>query len=147
MKDVIIDRPSLQTRRQRLVYGSVTLVFWALWIYLWLPLLALFGWLLGIRIAYTEMVVRHGFTLLQGKVTDYLTVVAWLGGALLVWAYYNFLRFHGSQRRRARPPVTRAEQASHYGIASAELARWVDARRLVVHHDEAGRLTGADPGT
>src|ERR1017187_7341901 len=50
MKDFIIDRPSLQTARQRLIYGSVTLGFWVLWIYLWLPIVGLIGWALGIRI-------------------------------------------------------------------------------------------------
>jgi biofilm PGA synthesis protein PgaD len=147
MKHVIIDRPSLQSLRQRVVYGSVTLVFWVLWIYLWLPLLALVGWVLGIRIAYSEMVIRNGFAVLQGRIGNWFVVVAWLGGALLLWAYYNLARFHGSQRRRPRPAVTRAEQARHYGIAPAELARWTDSRRLVVHHDADGRITGADPGT
>jgi biofilm PGA synthesis protein PgaD len=147
VKHVIIDRPSLQSVRQRFVYGSVTLLFWVLWIYLWLPLLALLGWALGIRIAYTEMVIRNGFTLLQGKVTDYAIVVGYLGGSLLVWAYYNYMRFHGSQRRQPRLPVSRAEQARYYGVEPARLAQWADAKRLVVRHDADGRITGADPGT
>ena len=147
MKRVIIDRPSLQSVRQRFVYGSVTLVFWVLWIYLWLPLLALLGWPLGIHIAYTEMVIRNGFTLLQGKLTDYAIAVSWLGGSLLVWAYYNLIRFHGSQRRQLRLPVSRAEQARYFRLEPAALETWADAKRLVVHHDADGRITGADPGT
>ena len=147
MKRTIIDRPGLQSTRQRFLYGSVTLVFWALWIYLWLPLVALLGWILGIRIAYNEMVVRNGLSLLHDRASLYAIIVGCLGGSLLVWAYYNFIRFRGVQRRRARLPVTRAEQARHFGVEPATLAQWTDAKRLVLRHDAAGRILGADPGT
>lgn len=145
MKEVIIDRPSLQSMRQRFIYGSVTLVFWALWIYLWLPILAFIGWTLGIRIAYEEMVVRHGFAVLRAMLVIYTTVVAYLGGSLLVWAYYNFFRFRRAHRRRARFPVTRADQGEYYGIDPQVLATWAKARRIVLRHDSAGRIVSADP--
>jgi biofilm PGA synthesis protein PgaD len=145
MKDVIIDRPSLQTARQHFIYGSLTLLFWVLWIYLWLPLLALAGWYLGFHLAYEEMVVKHGFDALKAMLVTYAIVVAYLGGSLLVWAYYNFFRFHGVERRVRRTPVSGADQAGYYQLDPAMLGRWVSARRLVVHHDAAGKIVSADP--
>ena len=144
MRHIIIDRPSLQTARQRIIYGSVTLVFWALWIYLWLPIVALFGWGLGFHLAYEEMVVKHGFDALKGMLSTYGAVVAYLGGSQLVWAYYNFLRFHGIDRRLRRIPITSTDQCRYYDIEPAVLCAWAAARRLVVHHDTAGRITSAD---
>ena len=144
MRHIVIDRPSLQTTRQRIIYGSVTLVFWALWIYLWLPIVALLGWGLGFHLAYEEMVVKHGFDALKGMLSTYGVVVAYLGGSLLVWAYYNFLRFHGIERRLRRIPITSADQSRYYDIEPTVLSGWTAARRLVVHHDTAGRIISAD---
>ena len=106
--------------------------------------MGLIGWALGIRIAYEEMVVKHGFDTLQAMLTTYTIVVAYLGGSLLVWAYYNFFRFHGIQRRQQRSPVTSGEQSRHYHVDPATLSTWTDARRLVMHHDAEGRIISAD---
>ena len=144
MKSFIIDRPSLQTARQRIVYGSVTLVFWVLWIYLWLPIIALIGWGLGFHLAYEEMVIKHGFDALKAMLSTYMIVVAYLGGSLLAWAYYNFVRFHGVVRRLQRDPVTSAEESRYYHIEPAVLSAWTGARRLVMHHDAEGRIVSTD---
>ena len=79
MKTLIIDRPGLQTARQRLLFGSMTIAFWALWIYLWLPILALIGWALGFKIAYYEMVVKNGYVGLLHLLGFYATIVLCLG--------------------------------------------------------------------
>lgn len=44
-RHLIIDRPDLQSWRQRAVFGSLTVMFWMLWLLLWLPLITLLGWL------------------------------------------------------------------------------------------------------
>src|SRR5271157_5746235 len=99
MKHLIIDRPELQTARQRLLFGSMTLFFWVVWIYLWLPILALIGWSLGFTIAYRQMVILNGYVGLLHLMKYYLAVIFFLGTSLLGWAYYNFLRFRGVNRR------------------------------------------------
>jgi biofilm PGA synthesis protein PgaD len=145
MQDFIIDKPQWQTAKQRAVFGSVTVLFWALWIYLWLPVLAAIGWLLGLNIAYREMVVKHGYIELLEQLGLYGFVVAILGGSLLTWAYYNFFRFRGVERRKERPRVTLEEISARYQIAPEELRRWIGAARLVIHHGADGRVLGADP--
>src|SRR5271168_4628907 len=99
MKELIIDRPDLQTARQRVLFGSMTVFFWAIWIYLWLPILALIGWSLGLTIAYEQMVVLNGYAGLLHLLKFYLAVILCLGATLLFWAYYNFVRFRGVNRR------------------------------------------------
>jgi biofilm PGA synthesis protein PgaD len=140
MKDLIIDKPNLQSKRQRVLFGSMTLVFWIIWIYLWLPLLALLGWAVGLKIAYYQMVVQDGLAGLLRLLAFYLTVIAVLGASLLLWAYYNFFRFRGVQRRKAFPVTPIGELGKHYQLPAGVLERWSKAQRLVLHHDAAGKL-------
>jgi biofilm PGA synthesis protein PgaD len=144
MQDFIIDKPQWQTAGQRAVFGSVTVLFWALWIYLWLPVLAAVGWLLGIKIAYREMVARHGYIELVHELGLYAFVICCLGGSLLIWAYYNYFRFRGVERRQEHPRVTLEQTSARYQIAPEELRRWIDAPRLVMHHSADGRVVRAE---
>ncbi len=142
MKHLIIDRPSWQTTRQRLVFGSMTAVFWALWIYLWLPILALVGWALGFKIAYYQMIVKDGYIGLLELLGLYALVIFALGAALLAWAYYNYFRFRGVERRKPRPPVGIDDLSQRYLIAPEILHSWTSARRIVLHHSPDGRVIG-----
>ena len=144
MIELIIDRPSLQTSRQRLIFGSMTFIFWALWIYLWLPLVALIGWMLGFRIAYYEMIVKFGYVSLQHLLVFYLSIILFLGASLLVWAYYNYFRFRNKARRMQVAEVSVAALSERYHTAPETLALWAQARRLTLHHDAEGRVIGAD---
>jgi biofilm PGA synthesis protein PgaD len=144
MRDFIIDKPQWQTARQRAVFGTVTVLFWALWIYLWLPVLAIIGWLLGIKIAYREMVIKHGYVQLVQDLGLYALVILCLGGSLLLWAYYNYFRFRGVERRQERPRVTLEETGLRFQVEAGELRRWTLAPRLVMHHGADGRVIRAD---
>jgi biofilm PGA synthesis protein PgaD len=144
MIELIIDRPNWQTTRQRLVFGSMTAIFWALWIYLWLPILALIGWSLGFKIAYYQMIVQSGYLGLIQLLGLYATVIFCLGASLLAWAYYNYFRFRGVERRKERPPVDDMELSQRYQIAPEVLAVWGRARRLVMHHSPDGRVMSAE---
>jgi biofilm PGA synthesis protein PgaD len=144
MRDFIIDKPQWQTARQRAVFGSVTVLFWAIWIYLWLPVLAVIGWLLGIHITYREMVMKLGYVELVDDLGLYALIIFCLGGSLLVWAYYNYFRFRGVERRKERPRVTLEETSARYQIAPEELRRWTHAPRLVIYHGADGRVIRAD---
>ena len=133
-----------QSPPQKLAYGAVTVIFWAFWIYLWVPLLALLAWLLGVQQAYKYMVVLGGYHEVIGLLAAYLLVILMLGGALLLWAGYNILRFSGVERRAPNPPVTAADIARIYNMDAAEIEGWQGARRLVVTHDEDGRIAAVD---
>ena len=146
MKHLIIDRPTLQTSRQRLLFGSMTLVFWALWIYLWLPLLALVGWYLGVKITYTEMVVKNGFAGLLHLLGWYVAVISVMGASLLAWAYYNLARFREVRRRKRVEISAKLSPSERYGISAEVLAGWSREKRIVLLHDADGKLLGAANG-
>jgi len=136
----IIERPDLQTPRQRTLYGAITLAFWALWIYLWVPLLALLAWLLGFEEAYRYMVIYKGYQEVRHVLEIYALVVLLLGGTLMIWASYNILRFRGADKRNARPGVTGADIGRDLDHDEHAVLRWHKERLLSVRYDEAGRM-------
>jgi biofilm PGA synthesis protein PgaD len=140
LKSPLIERADLQSPRQRTLYGALTLVFWAFFIYLWVPVLALLAWALGVQQAYKYMVVFGGYRAVINLFALYSLIILGLGGGLVLWAVYNILRFRNVEKRTAALPVTPAEIGEHFGQEPASVARWQSEQRLYVTHDETGRI-------
>lgn len=145
--DLIIEDPALQSTGQKVLYGTLTLAFWALWFYLWLPLITLVGWSLGVFQFVDIMVVREGFDALRGVLWIYLIIIAAMGGALIAWALYNRLRFSGRERRTARgdehssPHVARA-----LGKRESVVLIWQNQKTLRVSHHPDGSIAVVETG-
>jgi len=140
LKSPLIERSDLQSPRQRTLYGALTLAFWAFWFYLWLPLLALLAWTLGVQQAYKYMIVLQGYQDVIRLFGLFCLVVLLLGGALVVWALYNIIRFRGVERRVDALPVTFAEIGRDFGQDPKNVAHWQSEQRLYVTHDQEGRI-------
>jgi poly-beta-1,6-N-acetyl-D-glucosamine biosynthesis protein PgaD len=52
-------------------------------------------------------------------------------------------RYAGEDRRQAFPRPDDAAIAADFSVRAEELPAWRSARRLVIHHDAAGRVVGA----
>lgn len=142
-KAPIFDLPELQTRRQRLVYGALTLTAWIIWAYLWLPLITAVGWLLGFRAFVREIVLPDPSNLFSVGV-GYLIVIIALAAALVAWSRYHVHRFRGRERRSPPRPVSDAEMRSWFGVSGETLGRLRRGASLSVeYHDATGRLQSA----
>ncbi len=140
--DWIIHRPQLQPFAQRTLWRMVTVLMWALYLYLLAPLLTLVMWLLGFRIASQQLQEREygvdPFVLLS------LPLMALACALLLIgWAEYNRRRFSGPDRRRHHDRIARSEVALALG-ASQEVMRQLDQGRItVLHMDDEAHPRGA----
>lgn len=141
---LVIDRPELQSPFQRVMFTSLTATFWFIWIYIWLPFLNLLAWILGIKIFYDEMIIREGLQSLLLLSGLYAIVIFALGGSLIAWGVYNWIRFAGVERRQYIPNVTTVATAHHFRVDVNALIQWQDARRMIVYVDDAGRVTNVD---
>jgi len=140
LKSPLIERSDLQTPQQRSLYGLLTLAFWAFWFYLWLPVLALLAWSLGVQQAFKYMVVFGGYHDVLRLIGMYSLVILLLGGGLVLWAVYNIVRFRGIERRTDPLPVTPAEIGREFGQDPTAVIRWQSEQRLCVTHDLLGRI-------
>ncbi len=137
---LIIESPSLQTLRQRYTYAALTLLFWVFWFYLWIPVISLIAWVLGIETFYDQMVIQAGLEALKELLGFYTTVIMALGGALASWALYNQIRFRGKERRTQQPLAGEDEIARFFALEAALMKRLQQAKFIELDHDEDGQL-------
>lgn len=140
MSDLIISSPNRQTRPQRLASTFVTLVFWVFWFYLWLPLLTLAGWLMGIDTVYFQMVESSGYRSLVDLLGEFSSVVATLGIVLAGWAVYNFIRFKDAERRRPQKVVSDYELCIFFRISQRILTACRNSSFVAVQFSDAGEI-------
>jgi biofilm PGA synthesis protein PgaD len=134
----LIHRPQRQHRAQRTFYGVVTLLAWAIYAYLWLPLLTLVLWVAGVRLSYIELYLRE--QRLDAALLVTLPLLLLACATLLVgWAEYNRLRFRGRERRLAQVDIDHADVATALSATPALGASLLQARSAVLAMDAEGR--------
>lgn len=140
MDKFIIEQPYLQSSQQWMLYTALTSVLWIIWIYLWLPLVSLIAWGLGIRLFAIEM--------MRPENLDYLRELLLYGQILLLvfilvmaWSSYNLMRFRGVDRRRPPLPVTESQEAEYFGVPSGVVEDLKCARVITVRFAPNGRIT------
>jgi poly-beta-1,6-N-acetyl-D-glucosamine biosynthesis protein PgaD len=79
--------------------GTLTVVFWALWIYLVLPLLSMVLWATGVERFGREM-SADSYRVLAQTLVGYSSTLLVLVGLLALWIVWNVSRYGGTHDRR-----------------------------------------------
>lgn len=90
------------SRRRPLPAGLIsllTVVFWAVWLYLVMPLISLLLWFFGVRL-FIEQFSNGGYEGLRSSVAAYSSVLLVLVGLLALWITWNVVRYGGRHDRR-----------------------------------------------
>lgn len=142
--DVIINARNVLSRRMRNRDRVLTTMMWVLYAYLWLPLISLGAWYLGVQFAY-DLVLR------AGGPESLLTLLFWFGIILLCtalviifWSWMQRARFANSERRLNSPKLTAEEERSYWGLEAEVLERIKTSQRLVVSLDNDGQIQHLD---
>jgi biofilm PGA synthesis protein PgaD len=141
-ENLIFESPSLAPLPHRLGWAFFTAVFWMLWVYLWMPLVTLLGWGLGLQ-AYSGYFSDSGlFKMhqLERIAIIYTSVVCIMGGSLLLWARIEFMRFHNVNRRSIPKHVRIEEVAAYAEVPLPAIEAWTASRRVVIHHAPDGSV-------
>lgn len=149
MTHLIIDRPELQPRGQRLIFGLLTVALWTFYVYLLLPVGTLLAWWLGYAALYEAMIAKNGWEMLRELLGLYAGIIAFIGLAQILWAVGNWLRFSGNRdRRRERAAAVHTDFVqSVFMTDTSEFPAWQDAKRLTVHlHHTLPRIVAVVPG-
>ncbi len=141
----IIDRDDLVSPRKRRVGQIVSVIAWIIWIYLFTPIIALIGWALGVGL-FERYILDDPMGTLEA-IQVYALVILIAGLIFIGWASYNWLRFHGHERRHAPPPIGPRELAHRFCI-STEKAEEIEHRRIVtVQFNEDAEIIEISPET
>jgi len=143
---LIFNRPDLQSKRQRWLYWVLTLIAWAIWVYLWVPLITLVAWYLGFRAFAREIVLPDPATMINTGAL-YLAIILLLGSLLVGWSRYNLRRFGGEDRRSHAPHVADEELRRWFGVSAESLARLRAGKVLTVDYNEQAVVRSVESGT
>lgn len=96
----IIVQDEVKSRLRRITEDFITIVCWAIYLYLLLPLFTLFLWILGVQTIYDQIIGERGYEELirlleNGGITTLVIFVIVSG-----WTYYNYLWFRRRGERR-----------------------------------------------
>jgi biofilm PGA synthesis protein PgaD len=129
------------TPRQRTRDTMITALLWAVYLYLWVPLISLLAWALGFEFAYDVMVRAGGARDLLPILLEYAVVISLIFSGFTIWSISNRLRFKHMNRRSLRRPVADINLAEYFRIPVEQLYSMRAHRIMYVDLDETGRAT------
>lgn len=146
MTPPIIDHTPTRVPGKRLASGALTAFAWSLYAWLWVPLITVIAWVVGVRTAYVRLYLNDSeidpFLLLA------LPVIALVCAALLIgWAEYNRVRFSGVERRGRRDDIDDAQVRQALGASAALAAKLRDGRIVRIALDDDARPVAATGGS
>ncbi|WP_233843105.1 poly-beta-1,6-N-acetyl-D-glucosamine biosynthesis protein PgaD [Dyella sp. 2HG41-7] len=137
--ELVINRPERQPTLHRTFFAIITIVAWTMWVSLWLPVLTLIAWLLGLGDMYKQLGLIHPLHA-ANNLSMIVTVAVICALSIGSWSQYNRIRFSGKQRRRGNRTLDIAEMAPALAT-SVETARHLRAkRRSVIHFAQDGQM-------
>lgn len=141
MKKLIINKPHLQTRPQKIGSFCIAALSWLLWLYFLLPLFTLAGWLMGVKSLSGEVRWFGGYKTLLELLQLYGGIIA---GIALLWLYWtlctSWRKLPSTPTRPA--PLDDQELCGYFRITSAQLQQGKSAKMVTVNFDDAGHITG-----
>lgn len=137
-RSMIIDRPDRQRRGQRIGFGLVTLMFWMIWIYLWLPLITAFAWYLGFEQFRYVFVELEGLDGLLDVLGSYFTILQLIVVVFLGWSLYNQHRFGGKDQRRLVRKTNYRTMCQSFGLSRHGLNKLRHAKTATVDYRIGG---------
>lgn len=141
--DFVISRSDEQSVLQKTLFATLTGLAWLGWVYLWLPLLTLLAWWVGIDRAWKYLVVNST----ESNLWDtrlLLGIACVCAVATMSWMQYNRIRFGSNDRRRSVEDAVDDDIAFKLGGTpkmSRELRR---NRHSILHIDGFGNPVSVD---
>ena len=137
----ILETPKLQTLRLKYSSALLTLIFWIIWFYLWVPLITIAGWWFQIRFFQKELIMVEGFEAFIQALPTFIGTTLALTGTLALWALYNFSRFKGMDRRKPLAPIQKSDFLQLLNISEAELDAAQSNKISTIIISEEGKIT------
>jgi biofilm PGA synthesis protein PgaD len=132
------DAPEELTGTQRARDTFITALLWAVYLYLWVPLVSLLAWSLGFEFAYDVMVRAGGARDLLPILLEYTVVVSIIFSVFTIWSVSNRLRFKHLQRRNNREAVDDDALAGYFKVPRPQIHLMRRHQIMHIEVDDSG---------
>ncbi len=143
--DTVIESPDLLGRRERARDAALTTIMWAIYVYCWMPLIALVAWIIGFEFAYDVMIRAGGLDDLIDLLGAYAAALCVIFLIISAWSRNERRRFHDRDQRRATLIIGDEEIRDAAGLDEASFRLLRHAPSVVVGLDARGRLRALIP--
>jgi len=135
MSDIeIIDKPEAKSTWQHISDMSLTSLMWAGWLYLFLPVVNMLMWVLGLSYFYSELTEETSYIQMQHlfETTGWTIIIAFLILRLWgLWNYFHFGRPSRNRRHQALQPISIDKISEHYKLPPKELVAIQNLKEIV----------------
>jgi biofilm PGA synthesis protein PgaD len=135
-----IQSPELLTQKQRRREIALTGLMWAIYVYLWTPLLSMLAWLVGFDFAYEVMIRAGGVDALKQVIWWYTAAVASILLLTTSWSFSNRYRFRNKNRRSVVSDVADQSLMDWFGVSPTQLNHMREDRRVSIDFDQQGQI-------
>ncbi len=136
-QDLIINSPEKQAVWKRVGFFLLTLIFWAIWLYLWTPLPEL-----------VTKLIDKGFSEISWRPATYVIVffamLFFLATWQIGWLHYNLARFKKRGRRIKQSLLSNHELGHFFTVDNKKLNNWQQSKCLVIQHNDTGEIQEID---
>ena len=144
MKGYIINAPHLQSLQKRLGALFAWVSCWVMWIYLLVPVVTLWSWVLGDKKMINQMRWFGGYKSLLELMEIYAVTLLIMAALWLVWIFCRALRKR-SILPAAQKKVNDTELCEFYQVKADELQQCRTASMITVFYDENGHIVHLEP--
>jgi len=135
-----INAPELLTAPERTRDTVFTAIMWGVYLYLWLPLISLFAWLLGFDFAYEVLAREGGLDGIAGILLAYGIIILVILAAVICWSLGNLWRYGKLVRRSATREVSIEEIAEYFDVDSEIVKELQSIPSVSIDFDAEGRM-------
>lgn len=127
----IENNPGLRSVTRVVFEWSFTAIMWALWVYLFLPMISLVMWAVGLHLFYVHLFEGAALERLADLLGQMGLTVLIVFVILRGWGYYNLYKFGRRDRRRRRPVATRDLLGRQFNLSSAQVLSLQSQKEIV----------------
>lgn len=117
---LIIERTDIFSKIRQYSSWTYNIIAWAVWLTLMRPLIVIFMWYLGFKIAYFQMIELEG-VMNMGFFSYTAAAMSVIFLLMLAWNRYNIFLFRGKERRKPMPDCKDADFAAYYKISQSDI--------------------------
>jgi len=137
MSTLIIQSPHNQGTLRKYTQSSMTMVLWALWIYLLLPVLAPLLVLIGNDIQAISQIERS--LNIKQFIAIFPFIIIMIVGNWL-WSKYNTLLYFHRNQKDQENRIHQDESSTYFDVSAKELAYWQQLKQVTVKLTEQGHV-------
>ncbi len=140
----LIYRPDLVPKGRRVLFSGITLLAWGVWSYLFLPLLSLLFWWLGVDLLRFYVLTLEQAHLV-GALQAYGLIIAAAGVVIIGWSKYQGVRFRDHDRRNQIRDVTPEMLCERFQVDRPTLDCLHNEQVVELHLDAQGKILSVVP--